>query len=88
MLTDKFNAVYALFKAQVNIVDHAKKNAIARELLLELAPEKAKSQSFMRDALVDLMDEDENDREFASCWDSKHTASTDAITLYSARSKL
>lgn len=80
--------MYALFKAKVNIVDHAKKNAIARELLLELAPEKAKSQSAMKEALVDLMDEDEADREFASCSDSDHTASTDANTLYSARSKL
>jgi len=58
-----FVTVYALFKATVNIVDHAKKSAIARELLLKLAPEKAKSRTLMRGALVDLLDEFENDCE-------------------------
>lgn len=58
--------MFALFKATVNVVDHAKKSAIARELLLELAPEKAKSSTLMKGALVDLLNDDENeDRKFA-----------------------
>lgn len=60
------NTVYALFRAKVNVVDHAKKAAIAKELLLELAPEKARTQSIMRGALVDLMDEESEDREHIS----------------------
>ncbi|KAK9894329.1 DNase I-like protein [Cystobasidium minutum MCA 4210] len=61
LMTSDHRPVYALFRAKVNVVDHAKKAAIAKELLLELAPEKARTQSIMRGALVDLMDEESED---------------------------
>lgn len=46
----------------MDVIDHAKKSAIAKELLLELAPDKAKSRLAMRGALVDLMDDSPDDR--------------------------
>jgi hypothetical protein len=49
--------VYALFRAKVNVVNHAKKDAIAKELLVKLAPEKVRSESALRNAVADLVND-------------------------------
>lgn len=51
----------------MNVVDYAKKRAIAKELLQELVPEKAKSSTLMRGALVDLLDNESGDCESVAC---------------------
>ena len=55
--------VYGIFKADVKVIDHGKKEAIARELLASLTPSKVRSETATRKALHKLLDDDAGKQE-------------------------
>jgi len=57
MLSDH-RPVYGIFKADVKVIDHGKKEAIARELLASLSPSKVRSQTATQKAMHKLLDND------------------------------